>query len=126
MTLETFKQGIANDLMNALAIAAPVDTGRLRLSIEVYVSGDKIIISMVDYALNVEFGTQPHVITPKNKKALHWKDRNGKDVFAKKVNHPGTKAQPFIRNVFYHQLPGIIERNALMHLEEQTVEVTYS
>jgi HK97 gp10 family phage protein len=125
MTLELFKKGIANDLRNALVKSCPVDTGRLKISIKVNIKGNKLIITMVDYALYVEFGTQPHIIRPKNKKALHWK--NGKkDVFAKEVHHPGTKAQPFIRNTFYHKIPDIVAVNAARYLPEANVEVTYS
>lgn len=39
-------------------------------------------------AIWVTQGTKPHVIQPKNKKALRWPVGNG-FVFAKKVNHPG-------------------------------------
>ena len=45
-------------------------------------------------AEDVEYGTRPHTIKPKNKQALHWKEGNT-DVFAKEVHHPGTKAKPF-------------------------------
>jgi hypothetical protein len=62
----------------------------------------------------LEFGTKPHVIRPRNKKMLSWttgkrlsgRNRTGKGagsrIFAAKVNHPGTKAQPFL-------LPGAVE-----------------
>ncbi len=59
-----------------------------------------------NYAGYVEHGTRPHVIRPKNRKALAWggdrrlsgRLRSGSSAthFAKKVNHPGTKAQPFL------------------------------
>lgn len=42
------------------------------------------------YAVYVLFGTRPHPIYPKNKKALRWAI-GGKFVFAKSVNHPGNK-----------------------------------
>lgn len=46
----------------------------------------------------VEFGTAPHKITPKTKKVLRWVDKDtGRTVFAKEVNHPGTKPQPYMR-----------------------------
>src|ERR1700719_525659 len=40
------------------------------------------------YAPFVEFGTKPHVILPKDKKALYWP---GASHPVAKVNHPGTK-----------------------------------
>lgn len=44
--------------------------------------------------LFVEFGTAPHLIESKGEYPL----RNAKgQVFGRRVNHPGTRAQPFIR-----------------------------
>ena len=43
------------------------------------------------YAVYVLFGTKPHQIYPKNKKALRWA-AGGKFIFAKSVNHPGNKS----------------------------------
>jgi phage gpG-like protein len=45
----------------------------------------------VPYAAAMNNGSKPHVIKPKNKKALAF---GGK--FYKRVNHPGTKARPFM------------------------------
>ncbi len=45
----------------------------------------------------VEFGTPPHVITPKTAKVLRWFDDSGKAVFAKRVFHPGTAPNPYFR-----------------------------
>jgi len=43
----------------------------------------------------VIFGTQPHVIKPKNKKALRWVGPGG-FVFAGKVNHPGYRGDDYM------------------------------
>jgi hypothetical protein len=61
----------------------------------------------VGYARFVEFGTRPHVIRPKTKKALAWGGtrrlsgelRKGSKAtnFARVVNHPGTRAKPYLR-----------------------------
>ena len=48
------------------------------------------------YAPFVEFGTPARVIVPINKKALFWP---GASHPVKKVNHPGTKANPFMEAV---------------------------
>lgn len=65
-------------------------------------------IASAHYAAYVEQGTRPHVIRPKNRKALRFpadagsarlsgSPRTGGRVrFAKRVNHPGTRAQPFM------------------------------
>lgn len=46
----------------------------------------------VPYAAIHEYGgqTKPHIIVPKNAEALHFYI-GGKEVFAKSVNHPGSK-----------------------------------
>ena len=43
----------------------------------------------------VNMGTPPHVIMPKNKKALRWSG-GGRFFFAKKVNHPGYIGDAYI------------------------------
>lgn len=48
------------------------------------------------YAPYVEFGTKPHVILPKNKKALYWP---GAAHPVARVNHPGTKANDFMGRI---------------------------
>jgi len=50
---------------------------------------------MVNKAIFVHFGTKPHTIEPKNKKALRWVD-GGVFRFAKKVRHPGYRGDPFL------------------------------
>lgn len=54
----------------------------------------------IPYAAIQEFGgrTSPHVIRPRVAEALHFV-MNGKDVFARSVNHPGSNipARPYLR-----------------------------
>ena len=114
-----FVNGVGNDFTNALVENAPQGkTGDLSNSIMLEsVSEDgTIIISMNETGKLVEFGTPPHVIEAKNGKSLHWKDKNGRDVFAKKVFHPGTRPNPFIRGTLNTQLEPIMARNAQNHL----------
>jgi phage gpG-like protein len=99
---------------------APIDSGRLKGSITYATKrgGDKpkavkdytpkdedgvqhdgsentvVIGTSVEYAVYVEFGSGPHEIVPKDKKALFWK---GAKHPVKRVRHPGTPAQPFLR-----------------------------
>lgn len=49
----------------------------------------------VKYGKYLEEGTPPHIIRPKNKKALYWR---GAAHPVKKVNHPGTKGYPVIED----------------------------
>ena len=108
--LERALPEIAIRMQNELMLVAPVDTGRLKNSIKVKSTSEGLIIWMVDYGKFVEFGTPPHIIKPTEKKALKFKVKkeSGKIVFAKKVRHPGTRPNPFIRNTIQNKLRNII------------------
>lgn len=56
------------------------------------------------YAPYVEFGTKPHVIVPREKKALYWP---GAAHPVRKVNHPGTKPNPFMERIIAAAQPEI-------------------
>lgn len=88
---------------------APKDTGRYADSIKVsktenegnhiitkiYTDAQVISSKGTPYNLGylLETGTSPHIIEPVNAKFLHFLI-NGKDVYAKRVQHPGTVAMP--------------------------------
>lgn len=81
---------------------APVDTGRLRAAIgpakysRTLTLRPRVTIDVnVDYAGFVHDGTRPHVIRPKNAQVLRFMV-GGRVVFARVVNHPGTRARPFL------------------------------
>lgn len=82
--------------------ATPVDTGRLRGANEltpIVVQGEKVVGGVENktkYAMFVHEGTKPHVIVPRRRKVLAWVPRGGNTVFARRVEHPGTKAQPWL------------------------------
>jgi hypothetical protein len=48
------------------------------------------------YARYVEFGTAPHRIEAKDKRALFW---SGAEHPVRGVNHPGTKANPYMERI---------------------------
>ena len=76
---------------------APVKTWVLRKSIasKVY-SKYALVFTPLSYAPFVHEWTEPHIIMPKFKKALHWIDPNTwEDRFAKLVHHPGYEWNPF-------------------------------
>lgn len=87
---------------------APFETGELRNSIEVVKDADGVRIrANAPYAAYVEFGTWSHnVIAPQTgtytirpKKpggVLRFTGSDGNTVFAKKVEHPGVRPQPFL------------------------------
>lgn len=90
----------ANYIKADMESRVPVRTGRLKQSIQIKVLNDKVVIGPnTEYAAYVEFGTKPHVIEAKPGNTLSWMGPGGRQ-FAKKVNHPGTKAQPYVRPAF--------------------------
>ena len=98
----------------------PVNTGYLRRSIGAGdVTGsfsdgglEGVVSASAPYALHVEYGTKPHEIRPKNKRALRWASAGGKNgwAFAKVVKHPGTAPKPFLRPALTANRDAIINR----------------
>lgn len=106
------------DVVASAQDAAPVDTGNLKNSISVDFDGDGLGFeagATASYAADVEYGTPPHVITPRTAKALYWL---GAEHPVKRVNHPGTAPQPYLGPAFtrhsellgraVEQIPGIV------------------
>jgi hypothetical protein len=77
-------------------------SGRLAESLRAEVQGKTLRVGSLDcnYATDVEMGTAPHVILPRNKKALHWP---GADHPVARVNHPGTKPSPYLRPALFQR-----------------------
>lgn len=101
--LEAHLGAAADDLMGRLGgmveqdakRLAPKRTGELAASIRCEVNqGVFRVGSDLDRALWMEEGTAPHIIRPKNGKALFWE---GADHPYALVNHPGTRPAPFLR-----------------------------
>lgn len=83
---------------------APVRTGNLGRSIEPdpirFVGPFRIetgVTAHANYAAAVHEGTRPHRIRPRNGRVLAF-DMGGRTVFARSVQHPGTRPRPFLRN----------------------------
>lgn len=93
---------LARQIQNDAERMAAVKTGKLRSSLYSEVNGLKARIGVrnVPYWSTVEFGSGPHIIRPRNKKALHWPGALHPVAF---VNHPGTPAQPFLRPALYRR-----------------------
>lgn len=81
---------------------AAVDTGEMKSTIHIrYLSGRVRHVHVgTDHWQFVEYGTSPHVITPKDKKAL-WGPTMPTSHPVARVNHPGAEAQPFMRPATY-------------------------
>ena len=86
-----------------------VDTGHLRQGISTDVKGLEAIIhtSNIKYAPGVEYGTRAHIIRAKNKKALYWK---GAKHPVKQVNHPGSRAKPYLIPAFEKEKDQFLEK----------------
>ena len=91
-----------------LASNKSVVTGHLRRSIATKMGDLEATIhtSNVKYAICVEKGTKAHIIRHKNKKALYWK---GATRPVKQVNHPGSKAKPFLEPAFESEKDKFVE-----------------
>ena len=84
-----------------------VNTGHLRRSLSFKATMTEGIVhtSNLKYARFVEEGTRPHVIKPKSKKMLYWK---GASHPVKQVNHPGSRAKPYLIPAFEDEKPKFI------------------
>lgn len=96
---------MAGDLIVAEAKSlAPSSTGELRNSIghtapTGSLAGGDLTVTVsasAEHASHVEFGTKPHKIFPRFRRALRFPGSGGGFAFAKVVNHPGTRPQPFL------------------------------
>lgn len=91
------RQG-ANVIRKEAQATVPVDSGDLRKSIKVRTRSLRgqvtATVQTRDFKAHwIEFGTEPHEITPRKPEgALAFGDQ-----VVKSVQHPGTKAQPFMR-----------------------------
>lgn len=106
------QQETAKTIWEDVVNNAPMDTGGYISSIqvsptekegntirtEIYTDATVSTLGGKTYNLGylLENGTSPHLIEPVNAKMLHFVI-GGQDIFAKRVNHPGTKAQPHFK-----------------------------
>lgn len=76
----------------------PRQAGGLEQSINWHPNGDgsATVHADKDYAGFVEYGTEPHVIGPRNRRALRFPVGGGAGfAFAREVNHPGSRPYPY-------------------------------
>lgn len=104
LLLQTMKKAttqIKNDARRIRPGSFKNRTGNLRRSIDrrVFSAARGIVFVGEKYGKWVEFGTDPHIIRPKNAKVLAFKV-NGRMVFARKVNHPGSRPYPYMGPAF--------------------------
>ena len=101
-------------------IECPVNLGGLRGSIGnpsergiFDVTRNSVVFgTAVHYALHVELGTRPHIISPKPPKGfLAWQDKETREwIYTKKpVKHPGTKGAHFMLKGVQKAVPNMIK-----------------
>lgn len=124
---------VANRIREQAINEAPYKKGYLKKSISVHDEfKDSVIISAGDghapYAAFVHEGTRPHVIRPKDKKALA--DKKTGRFFGRKVQHPGTKPNPFMLRAAKKTAPeinrligGDVERAVSRSIQGQLKEI---
>jgi hypothetical protein len=102
---------IARSMMSYISGEAPKKTGNLAFSgHEALFSNGGLTLtiqnskSQAPYAPFVNFGTRPHTILPRIKKALFWE---GASHPVKMVRHPGTKANPYFDRAIDNATPEI-------------------
>lgn len=94
---EAFMLRLGNRIRNNAASRCNVDSGRLRSSLQVILSGpgSMLVGTDVEYAIYVHNGTRPHLIEPVTARVLHWIGPGG-EVFAARAYHPGYGGNPFL------------------------------
>jgi HK97 gp10 family phage protein len=105
---------------------APFKKGFLRNSIDVIIKAGGVtgqVIVKRNYGIFVHEGTRPHDIYPRNGKVLAWRsiisqsiktkrNKYSNWVYASKVHHPGTKANPFLARAADKERP-IYQQNLI-------------
>lgn len=104
LLLQTMKKAttkIKNDARRIRPGSFKNRTGNLRRSIDrrVFSAAKGVVFVGEKYGKYVEFGTRPHIIRPKNAKMLAFRV-GGQLVFARQVNHPGSKPYPYMKPAF--------------------------
>jgi len=90
---------MAEIMVGEIQTRTPVDKGQLKGGTRWRMIGKlaRRVFNNVQHAMPQEFGSVPHTIVAKTKKALAFKGRDGKTVIVKSVQHPGNPPQPFFR-----------------------------
>lgn len=79
---------------------APVDTGDMRKSIHsVVVKRTGRVFVGTDHWAPTEYGSRPHIIESGGAYSLHNHETG--QYFGRRVKHPGTPSQPFMRPALY-------------------------
>jgi hypothetical protein len=100
-------------VLERLQAEAPVRTGRLRSSLQARGpalqaggTGSEVTFWGLGYGALLARGTRPHLIAPRRGRFLVFR-RDGRLVLARRVWHPGTKANPFPQRAVQQAMPAL-------------------
>lgn len=100
--VDTYVEGLANRVAERARQEAP---GSIAQAILVEKRASEYdIVAARPYAIFVHEGTAPHLIVPVNAKVLRF-EAGGGVVFAARVQHPGTAANPFLTRALEAEIP---------------------
>lgn len=102
-----FLSRVGTAVVKNIDARTPYKTGELVRGNDFEVIGNDGLVFTNDvyYAAYVHNGTAPHVIRPKNAGGVLVFEIGGQTIYTKLVNHPGTKAQPFIDQGILDSIP---------------------
>jgi hypothetical protein len=95
---------------NASGPIVKVRTGNLRASIHTDIRTTAgtikgVVQADAPYALAVHGGQKPHTIVPRRAGGvLAWRSPGGQPRFARRVQHPGTHARPFLTDALHSEI----------------------
>lgn len=98
-SLEKVAAKVVSEAQHASPVGKYPGGGNLRQSIRYtrYGATGFVVWVNAQYGVYVDQGTKPHLILPRRKPFLAFQ-KDGRWIFTKRVNHPGTRAQPFFTN----------------------------
>lgn len=105
-TLDAWAESLASYIQQSKLSGNPLHqrTGALRDSINPYREDEGDVLNAgagggagLDYARPLEFGSPPHEILPRRSKFLRF-EKDGRVIFARKVNHPGNRPFRYMRD----------------------------
>ncbi|KAA3687887.1 HK97 gp10 family phage protein [Campylobacter fetus] len=105
---KNFMFRVGAEVVNESKAIAPFKTGNLKKDIQVFKADQTSVTignsKLAPYAKFVHFGTKPHIIRVKKARVLA--NKKSGIIFGKKVNHPGTKANPYLKNALDSYIKG--------------------
>jgi hypothetical protein len=104
----SFVRGVTRKVRTRAVLTCPVDTGRLRNAHTEQVGVRRgavygMVTNDVEYAEYVHEGTRPHTIQPRRPGGMLRFAAGGQVVFTRAARHPGTTAQPWLREAMEHE-----------------------